>query len=255
MIRRFLSLPPRPFLTAEWRNLAMLNFKIDPAILQPWLPAGTELDFWHGQSFISVVGFQFVDTRVLGVSIPFHRNFTEVNLRFYVRRQTLDGWRRGVVFIKELAPRAAISLTARLLYGENYLTVPMGHGIEFTDGDTMTPSRVFYQWKFKGRENRIDMRLAGAAGEVESGSEAEFITDHHWGYTRRSRNSTLEYLVEHPRWSVCPASEADFDCDTHQQYGRQFVEALARPPSSSFLVTGSSVNVFKGVAIIAPPIP
>ena len=37
-------------------------------------------------AYVSLVGFRFLNTRVLGVSIPFHRDFDEVNLRFYVRR-------------------------------------------------------------------------------------------------------------------------------------------------------------------------
>src|SRR3954464_13005870 len=99
---------PKPFLTAEWRYLAMLNYVADPALLQPLVPAGTELDFHRGETFLSVVGFLFLDTRVLGLPIPFHRNFDEVNLRFYVRRKTADGWRRGVAFVRELVPRSAI---------------------------------------------------------------------------------------------------------------------------------------------------
>ena len=90
------DLPSTPFLTADWRYLALLNYVIDPEILQPLVPAGTELDDWQGRTFVSVVGFLFLDTRVRGIAIPFHRNFEEVNLRFYVRRRAPEGWRRAV---------------------------------------------------------------------------------------------------------------------------------------------------------------
>src|ERR1039458_6438851 len=113
------------FLTAEWRYLAMLNYEIDPKILAPFLPSGTELDFWNGKTFISMVGFLFQNTRPGGISIPFHRNFEEVNLRFYIRRKADDGWRRAVVFIKELVPRMAIALIARTFYNENYVALPI----------------------------------------------------------------------------------------------------------------------------------
>src|SRR5438105_8040607 len=119
----------RPFLTANWRYLAMMNFVVDPKILERLVPAGTELDFHQGRTFVSVVGFLFLDTRVLGVPIPWHRDFEEVNLRFYVRRQAADGVRRGVVFIKEIVPRIAIAATARLLYGEKYVALPMRHDL------------------------------------------------------------------------------------------------------------------------------
>src|SRR5688500_20378255 len=123
----------KPFLTANWRYLAMLNFAVDPKILQPLIPSETELDFHDGQTFLSVVGFLFLDTRVLGVPIPLHRDFEEVNLRFYVRRRGPEGWRRGVVFVKEIVPRPAIATVARVLYNEPYVALPMRHSVEIGD--------------------------------------------------------------------------------------------------------------------------
>src|SRR4051812_4269987 len=131
-----------PFLTANWRYLVMLNFAVDPKVLQPLVPRGTELDFHDDQTFLSVVGFLFLDTRVMGLPIPLHRDFEEVNLRFYVRRKSADEWRRGLVFVRELVPRRAIALIARTFYGEPYSAVPMRHVLEHEGG------RVFaeYQW-------------------------------------------------------------------------------------------------------------
>ena len=117
---------PRPFLTAEWRHLVMLNYAIEPAILQSRVPDGTALDLWNRLALVSVVGFRFLRTRVLGVAVPFHVNFPEVNLRFYVRHETASGEvRRGVTFIRELVPRLAIATVAKLAYNEPYLAVPM----------------------------------------------------------------------------------------------------------------------------------
>jgi uncharacterized protein YqjF (DUF2071 family) len=230
------------FLTAEWRHLAMLNFEVDPKVLRPFVPAGTELDDWQGKTFISVVGFMFLNTRVFGIPIPFHRNFEEVNLRFYVRRKASDGWRRGVVFVKEIVPRAAIALTARIVYGENYVAVPMKHHIE---GAT-----VSYSWRFRGRENRIELTVQSDAGETPEGSDAEFITEHYWGYARRRRGGhTMEYRVEHPRWRTARATAARLDCDVAGLYGSQFVESLQGQPASAFLADGSDVAVFRGTVL------
>jgi len=110
------------FLTAEWRYLVILNYEIDPAVLRPFLPAGTELDQWNGKTFVSMVGFQFLNTKLLGLAIPFHSNFEEVNLRFYVRRWTNESWRRAVVFIKEVVPSRAIAWTATAEPFEEWLT-------------------------------------------------------------------------------------------------------------------------------------
>lgn len=175
--------PPR-FLTAEWRYLAMLNFEIDPRILQPFVPAGTELDRWEGKTFVSVVGFLFQKTRVLGIPIPFHRNFEEVNLRFYVRRRTKEGWQRAVVFIEEIVPRWAIAWTARSFYNENYVSLPMGHAFadHSTDGED---SKTLRYWWGSQRENYLQVEFGEEPREAVLGSNEEFITEHYWGYSAR----------------------------------------------------------------------
>ena len=236
---------PSPFLTAEWRHLAMMNFEIDPRVLSSLVPAGTELDAWQGRSFVSVVGFLFLDTRVFGAAIPFHRDFEEVNLRFYVRRLASDGWRRGVVFVKEIVPRLAIALTARAFFGERYVASPMRHRIEGEIGCATGRRTVSYSWRFRGRENRMQLSAQGDPGEAAEGSDVEFITEHYWGYARRRGRRTTEYHVEHPRWRVRTATEARLDCDVAALYGSRFVEFLKAPPASAFLADGSKVKVFR----------
>src|SRR5678816_2772984 len=136
----------KPFLTAEWRYLAMLNYEINPAVLLPFVPSGTEPDTWNGKTFVSMVGFLFRNTRVMRVPIPFHQNFEEINLRFYVRRKAEDGWRRGVVFVKEIVPRAVIALVARVIYNENYIARRMWHRTDLS-GIAFTKSGVVeYGW-------------------------------------------------------------------------------------------------------------
>jgi uncharacterized protein len=229
------------FLAAEWRHLAMLNYDIDPGVLAPFVPAGTELDTYAGRTLVTLVGFLFLKTRVWGIPIPFHRNFEEVNLRFYVRRKAEDGWRRAVVFVKEFVPRYAIAATARALYGENYVSVPMSH--------TVGAGKVSYRWRYKGAEHSIRMTVRGEPRDPEAGSEAEFITEHYWGYARGPHGRTLEYRVAHPRWRVWEAQSGQLVGDVGKLYGDKFVEALRGPPASAFLAEGSDVTVFRGVPL------
>jgi uncharacterized protein YqjF (DUF2071 family) len=244
------DLTPRPpFLTAQWRHLAMLNFEIDPQVLKPFVPVGTELDDWQGRTFVSVVGFLFLNTRVFGAAVPGHRNFEEVNLRFYVRRKAAEGWRRGVVFIKEIVPRRAIALTARAVYGENYVALPMSHRIE--QHATLGPQAVSYSWWFRGRENRLELSVLDQLQEVAEGSQVEFITEHYWGYARRRWRRTTEYRVEHPRWRVCTAGTSRLDCDIAGLYGGRFVEFLEAKGTSAFLADGSEVTVYRGTSLAA----
>jgi uncharacterized protein YqjF (DUF2071 family) len=226
----------------------MLNYEVDPSILAKLVPMGTELDTFEGRTFVSMVGFQFLDTRVLGVPVPFHRNFDEVNLRFYVRRNAEGTVRRGVVFVKEIVPRAAIAWIARRIYNENYVALSMSH--EDQVGQIAEP-RVAYQWEHGGRLNRLAVRVAGSPSLPDRASEESFITEHYWGYVRQRAGTTLEYQVEHPRWEAWRASEAEFDCGVSTLYGTQFAPFLTGPPSSAFLAQGSAVTVRRG-QLLAP---
>ncbi len=234
------------FLTAEWRYLAILNYEIDPDTLAPYVPAGTELDFSNGKTFASLVGFLFQNTRVRGIQVPFHRDFEEVNLRFYVRRRAANGWRRGVVFIKELVPRRAIAFVARKFYNENYLALPMSHRIEKFQTEIKS---VSYLWRFNGVENFLKVITCGNARPPAEDSMQEFITEHYWGYARQRDGSTMEYAVEHPRWRIWESRTAEFKCDVANLYGKNFSEVLNRSPSSAFLADGSAIIVRKGIKL------
>lgn len=230
-----------PFLTAQWRDLLMINFAVDPRLLVPHVPAGTELDVWNGEAIVSVVGFRFADTRLLGVAVPGHRDFEEVNLRFYVCHRGPEGVRRGVVFIRELVPRRAIAWVARAWYNEPYRAVPMRHAIAPRDG----MRTVRYEWREGRVWTGLSARTTGAASALVPGSEAEFVTEHYWGFTRQRDGGTIEYEVAHPPWRVWPAYDAALSGNIATTYGAAFAPALAAPPRSAFVAEGSLVAVFR----------
>jgi uncharacterized protein len=240
----------RKFLTAEWRYLAMINYEIDPAILLPFIPRGTELDFWNGKTYVSLVGFMFLNTRVLGLPIPFHINFEEVNLRYYVRFKSKEGWRRGVSFIKEIVPRFAIATVARVIYNENYVSMPMRHIIDFDQfGRLKENGQIEYGWFYNGRWNSLQVKTKGESRPMISGSEEEFITEHYWGYCSQRDGSSIEYQVEHPQWRAWQLSDFSLDCDFEQLYGREYSSCLSLSPTSAFLADGSAITVRKGQTI------
>ena len=218
----------------------MLNYEVSPSLVDALVPAGVEIDRWRDRLYVSVVGFLFRDTRVLGVPIPWHRTFQEVNLRFYVRRHVGDEVRRGVVFVRELVPRPAIALVARLLYNEPYRAVAMRHRFD-TAGDETTRE---YAWRSGSNWTLLSARTLGRARPLERGSEAEFITEHYWGYTRQRDGGTVEYRVDHPRWNVWDATDARLEGDVRSVYGDAFARALAGPPISAFVADGSPIVVY-----------
>ncbi|MFO1476263.1 MAG: DUF2071 domain-containing protein [Verrucomicrobiota bacterium] len=239
------------FLTAEWRHLALVNYRIDPGLLQPFVPAGTELDFWQGDCLVSLVAFRFLNTRVCGWQMPFHRDFEEANLRFYVRRRAGDGWRRGVVFLKELVPRRMVAWIARGVYGENYHTATMRHRLDFDAGRPGGLAAAEYAWRYRGRPYRLAMTLAGGPAPIPAGSIEEFITEHYWGYTRLGPDRTSEYEVVHPRWNFWSAAETMVEGDWGVLYGEEFATTLAQRPVSVFLADGSDVEVRRGAHLTA----
>jgi hypothetical protein len=225
------------FLTAEWKNLLMLNYGVDPSLLEPFVPAGTELDAFGGKTYLSLVGFEFNRTRVLGFVVPFHQNFEEVNLRFYVRR----GSKRGVVFIRELVPRYAVAMIARFAFNENYSCVPMSHRVE--------AGKVEYAWKLGSQQCLMKIETEGEIFTPPEGSMSQFITEHYWGYTTSKGGGSLEYEVQHPPWSVWNAKQASFSGNATGLYGAEIAHVLTREPDSAFLAEGSPVTVFKSTRI------
>jgi uncharacterized protein len=249
----------RPLLTAAWRHLAMLNYEVPPTLLRPLVPVGTELDAWGGVYLASMVGFRFLDTRVLGIPVPGHRDFDEVNLRFYVRRRGEDGgWRRAVVFVREFVPRRAIATVARWFYNEPYTAVPMRHEVEMGGATNGESGRAAYAWHFAGRWHHLEVRTRGRPTIPDSASEAAFISEHYWGYTVQRDGGCKEYRVAHAPWRVWDAGGEQFDCDVRSVYGAGFAECLSMRPRSAFLAEGSTVAVYPGrrltvAAVEAPP--
>jgi hypothetical protein len=217
----------------------MINYAVDSDLLQPLVPSGTELDFFSGRAFVSLVGFRFLDTKVLGVSLPFHRDFEEVNLRFYVRRRAGSEVRRGVVFIREIVPKRAIAAIARWIYNENYIALPMRHHI--------APDRVRYDWG--GGTCGLEVAPAGESSLAADGSEEQFITEHYWGYTAQRDGGSIEYKVAHEPWLVRRAASAHFEGDATSLYGKEFARILTRPPDSAWLAEGSPIQVMRPVRI------
>lgn len=225
------------FLKAEWRKLAIINYEINPEILLKYLPKGTELDFYKGKCYVSLVGFMFLNTKLLGLPIPFHRNFEEVNLRFYVKKKEGNQWKRGVVFIKEIVPKYALSMVANSVYKENYKTLKMKNKIEYTDNDLV----VTYSWKDKDWYS-MQITAESKSQTMEDDSEFEFITEHYWGFTKKE-DKTSEYEVCHPKWEWYMVKNHQLEIDFKQVYGKDFECLNYQKPISVMLAEGSGIEV------------
>ncbi|MBS1514560.1 MAG: DUF2071 domain-containing protein [Bacteroidetes bacterium] len=230
------------FLTAFWKNLIMANYEISPDALTEFVPAKTELDYFNSKCYISLVGFMFLDTKIMGMKIPFHTNFEEVNLRFYVKYKSGNEWKRGVTFIKEIVPKFFIELVANNIYSEKYDSMPMKNELSIHDGKINTG----YFWQHNNNWNFIKAETEKESFLAAENSEEEFITEHYWGYTKVSDSKTSEYEVEHPKWKLHNVSRYEVNCDFSNLYGKRFSFLQNQKPSSVFLAEGSEVIVRKG---------
>ncbi|HKG07351.1 MAG TPA: DUF2071 domain-containing protein [Pedobacter sp.] len=233
------------FLTAEWRKLAIANYAVDPGVLQPYLPVGTELDVWNGTCYVSLIGFLFKNTKLLGIRVPLHANFEEVNLRFYVRYQDQGIWKRGVVFIKEIVPKFALAFIANTIYNENYVTMPMSHKW----AESATERTVEYQWKYKNQWQRFSITAERETVAIQQDSEVEFITEHYWGYAKYNALKTNEYEVKHPKWEHYPVNDYTIDVDFRLTYGDAFSALNNQKPVSVMLAEGSVISIERKTVI------
>ncbi len=234
------------FLSAEWRQLIFANYELDKRVLEPLLPYGTELDSFNGVHYGSLVGFYFQRVKLFGkVAVPFHTEFEEFNLRFYVRRRSGAGWKRGVVFVKEIVPKWAIALVANTLYGEPYATYPMRHSWS-ADGAVQ---QIGYEWQVGTDWNHIRVSADRVGHPLVPDSEEAFITEHYWGYTKRGERRTDEYEVVHPPWLIHPVRDFTVRCDVATLYGPAFAPFFEQPPRSVFLADGSAVTIKSGAVV------
>ena len=230
------------FLSAKWNNLLFANYSVDYKLLEPLVPKDTELDYWNGECFISVVAFQFLDSKLFGIMPALsQRNFDEINLRFYVRRKPQENYsRKGVVFIKEIVPSRLVAFIANNLFGENYVFRNMRHDI----GDSLNNNfDISYSFKNDRSWNKFSAEISQDYILPKPGCIEEYITEHYWGYGSSSNNSTIEYEVEHPQWIVYKVKKFNLDFDFGNVYGDKFSFLTKTEPSSVFFCVGSDVNV------------
>jgi uncharacterized protein YqjF (DUF2071 family) len=228
------------FLKAQWKNLLMLNYEVDPELLKPYLPAYTVLDLWQGKALVSMVGFLFQETSVLGIKWPGHVDFEEVNLRFYVKHFDGREWKRGAVFISEIVPKSLIVLIANNLYKEHYRALPMRHSITRCCEDH---TDFLYEWKLKSQWNKLGGIVNDTFAPIQPGSPEEFIFEHYWGYNTLSDKLTMEYQVEHISWKVAEVKDSIFEADIAELYGKNFEPYLSVKPYSAFFANGSEISV------------
>lgn len=226
------------FLTTEWRNLALANYEVDPSILKPYLPAGTELDINGGKCFVTLIGFVFANLRIAGLKIPAFQKFEEVNVRFYVKHTSGNEERPGVVFLREMANRHLLTLFANSVFFENYRTVSMKHDI-ITGSEFL---HTAYSWKMDQLWQTFSVESGKEPKPVDEGSEEDYIIHRYFAYSAIDDNRTIEHRISHPRWNIYPVKNVDVKADFGWIINDDFRFLNQQQPYSVLLADGSPVE-------------
>lgn len=224
---------------------AFVSFDVDRRVLEPLVPAGTELDTWQGRALVSLVAFEMTDNRLFGVPLPFARAYDQVNLRFYVRRPCAGGPRAGVVFLREIVPVPALVAGARALYREKYERQPVSARIRPPEPDSDRPGRAIYRWRRHDRLHRLAVDFSPPLQLPDEGSLERFLSERPWGYVWSPDGHTREYRVDHPSWRIWPGRAARLAAATAASFGDRLERALAGEPASAFVAEGSLMQLHR----------
>ena len=227
------------FLKANWENIIMANYEIDPQLLIPFLPKGVDLDLFEGKCYISLVGFMFKNTKLFNVPIPKFGTFEEINLRFYVTRKEGNIIKRGVVFINETIPYPIVAWVANKLYNEHYTVVPTKHEIIAEKSS----KKVKFEWLLNKKWNSIAVTSSNTYEKMMRNSLESFIYEHYYGYTKTAENRTEEYKLQHPSWNISEVLAYQIECDFEAMYGKSFSVLNHKKPETVFIAEGSSVGI------------
>ena len=227
------------FLKANWENIVMANYAVPVDVLDPYLPAGCELDLYKGSAYVSLVGFMFKKTKIFNMPIPLLGTFEEINLRFYVIRKEAGKIKRGVVFINETIPYKTVAWVANKLYNEHYTSIPTKNRISLSN----TLKQIEYKWQIDKVWNSIYVESSALKDAMQTGSFEEFIFEHNFGYTKIDNLNTEEYKINHPRWDINKILHYKINCDFGKMYGNHFSFLNTVRPDSVFLAEGSPISV------------
>lgn len=239
----------KPLMQADWSEIVALNFQIDPAILEPRVPRGLELDFHNDETYVSLVAMYLRNVKMMGFPIPISRGFEELNLRFYVKRKVGPRFVTGACFIKDFVPNAVGSWILSTLFKTTFARMKMKRECSgFGSRDEEVVPKVSYEWKVGDTENKIKIKARARMKKTGPDTKVGFILGHNNEYSVR-KSRIYEYRVQRPPWVVWDAAQASFECNTKQLFGQEFVKTLSRRPSSVFVSEGSPVTIFRPTVI------
>lgn len=221
-------------------ELVVINFLVPPAILEPLVPKGLELNYLADETYVSIVCNVVRKSGFL--SNPFSGGFTHLCLQYYVRRKADPKSRKGICQIRNFTSSSAGSWGSKLEM--ECKKIKMKRSNSGFSGKSGAPE-VEYQWQVEDHWNKLRIKARNPMKNIGPKTKVGFILEHKNLY-QSVKGRTLQFEVrhEHP-WIAWDAAHANFTCDVQQLFGKDFVKPLARRPSSVFVSTAGKVEYSK----------
>lgn len=236
-------------LTTQLSDVVALNFRIDPRVLRRRVPKGLELRTFEGDAYVSLVAMVLRKVKVWGFPVSVAGGFGELNLRYYVRRKDGDGYQNGACFLKDYISSASAAWILSSVFKTDFDRLKMKReNTGFNSKDDGAIPKVDYRWTVGENSNRIRIKARKKLGDISPNSKVGFILDNNNEYSRRD-GKTYEYRVQHPKWTIWDAAQANFTCDVEKLFGKEFVKPLSRRPVSVFVSSGSNVTIHRPTVV------
>ncbi len=236
----------KPLIKAKFSEMVAVNFQIDQRILQPLVPKGLELDFFNGETYVSLIAMMLRNVKAWGLPFSIIPSSPELSLRFYVRRPGDGESAKGTCLIKDYISGSTAAWYLESQFKSDFSKLKMKYK-NSGFGEHETPE-VEYQWKVDDHWNKLRVRARSRIHKTERASKVGFILDH-FTYFGTYKGRTLAYRVERPTWNIWDAAQANFTCDVKRLFGDAFVKPLSKRPASVFVTAGSPVTIYKPVEV------
>ncbi len=223
-------------LRQRWSDVSFLHWRVDPSVVEPYMPPGCSPDVIDGSTWVGLIGFQMSNSSFFGSPrIPWLGNFPEVNVRLY----SIDAkGHRGVVFLSLEASHLIPVLVARAAFGLKYQWASMT--LQRRDGEVSYRTRRHGQ---RAAASAMTVRPGGDAAQNAALAEdplAQFLTSR-WGFHERHLGRTLYCRNHHEPWPLQRAELLHLEDGLLAAAG---FEGLADRVPDSVLYAGEVTTVF-----------
>jgi len=225
----------RIFMKGNWEHLVIQTFTCNPEILKEYLPNDIELDLYQGKALFSMVAFTFSKVSFFGIKVPFHQEFGEINFRFYARSK-IDNT-KGVVFIREFAPKPLIAFVANTIYNEPFYYKNIKKNIL----QSATQKKVTYKFN---KNNEISVQAHSHSKPTQKNSLQEFIVDRYIAFVKGRNNTTYQYKINHRPWQLHQIKKCKITIKVLELLPEVFKNS---EHITTYFVDGSAVTIQKGI--------